>query len=83
MWAAPLFQVFLHMLYDKEVLEESVILQWYLHRRGDISCFESQRKKLRQQISRFITWLQEAEEESDEEDDDNDDEADDEGTSRK
>lgn len=83
MWAAPLFQVFLHMLYDKEVLEESVILHWYLHRRGDISCFEPQRKKLREQISRFITWLQEAEEESDEEDDDNDDDADDEGASRK
>ncbi|KAK2559316.1 Translation initiation factor eIF-2B subunit epsilon [Acropora cervicornis] len=83
MWAAPLFQVFLHMLYDKEVLEESVILHWYLHRRGDISCFEPQRKKLREQISRFITWLQEAEEESDEEDDDNDDDADDEGAARK
>jgi len=35
------------------------------------------------QISRFITWLQEAEEESDEEDDDNDDDADDEGAARK
>lgn len=50
MWAAPLFQVFLHMLYDKEVLEESVILQWYLHKKGDTSGLEPQRKQLRQQV---------------------------------
>lgn len=67
MWAAPLCQTFLHLLYDKEILEEPMILQWYSrkHAGGEDSGFETQRKQLRQQIFRFITWLQEAEEESD------------------
>lgn len=73
MWAASMFQAFLHMLYDKEVLDESVILQWYSHKGGDVIGLETQRKQLRQQISRFITWLQEAEEESDNDDDDDED----------
>ncbi|XP_020606642.1 translation initiation factor eIF-2B subunit epsilon-like [Orbicella faveolata] len=76
MWAAPLCQTFLHLLYDKEILEEPIILQWYsrTHGEGEDSGFEPQRKQLRQQISRFITWLQEAEEESDDDDDDDDEE---------
>ncbi|KAL9984735.1 hypothetical protein ACROYT_G007068 [Oculina patagonica] len=74
MWAAPLCQTFLHLLYDKEILEEPMILQWYSRKPagGEDSGFEPQRKQLRQQISRFITWLQEAEEESDDDDDDDD-----------
>jgi len=76
MWAAPLSKVFLHLLYDKEILEETVILQWYSRKStgGEDSGLEPQRKQLRQQISPFITWLQEAEEESDDDDDDDDDE---------
>lgn len=67
MWASPLCQTFLHLLYDKEILEEALILQWYSRKPtgGEDGSFEPQRKLLRQQISRFITWLQEAEEESD------------------
>lgn len=75
MWASPLCQTFLHLLYDKEILEEALILQWYSRKPtiGEEGSFEPQRKLLRQQISRFITWLQEAEEESDDDDDEDDD----------
>ncbi|CAH3018109.1 unnamed protein product [Porites evermanni] len=78
MWAAPVSQIFLHYLYDKEILEESVILQWFSRKSTGVedSGLEPQRKHLRQQISPFITWLQEAEEESDEDDDDDDDDED-------
>ena len=52
MWAAPLCQTFLHLLYDKEILEEPMILQWYSrkHVGGEDSGFETQRKQLRQQV---------------------------------
>ena len=52
MWAVPLSQVFLHLLYDKEILDESVILQWYSRKPtgGEDSGFEPQRKHLRQQV---------------------------------
>jgi len=52
MWAAPLCQTFLHLLYDKEILEEPIILQWYsrTHGEGEDSGFEPQRKQLRQQV---------------------------------
>lgn len=52
MWAAPLCQTFLHLLYDKEILEEPMILQWYSRKPagGEDSGFEPQRKQLRQQV---------------------------------
>ena len=52
MWAAPLCQAFLHLLYDKEILEEQMILQWYSRKSagGEDSGFELQRKQLRQQV---------------------------------
>lgn len=52
MWAAPMCQTFLHLLYDKEILEEPMILQWYSrkHAGGEDSGFEPQRKQLRQQV---------------------------------
>ena len=52
MWVAPLCQTFLHLLYDKEILEEPIILQWYSrkHAGGEDSGFEQQRKQLRQQV---------------------------------
>lgn len=55
MWAAPQSLVFIHLLYDKEILEESVILQWYLRKPTgtEDSGFELQRKQLRQQVSRI------------------------------
>ena len=55
MWAASMFQAFLHMLYDKEVLDESVILQWYSHKGGDVIGLETQRKQLRQQVCKPVT----------------------------
>lgn len=56
MWAAPLSQHFLHLLYDKEILEEYVILQWYSREPtgGEDSGFEPQRKQLRQQVGRIL-----------------------------
>lgn len=55
MWAAPLCQTFLHLLYDKEILDESVILMWYSRKPagGEDSGFEPQRKQLRQQVRHF------------------------------
>lgn len=55
MWAAPLCQSFLHLLYDKEILDESVILMWYSRKPagGEDSGFEPQRKQLRQQVRYF------------------------------
>ena len=52
MWAAPVSQIFLHYLYDKEILEESVILQWFSRKSTgvDDSGLEPQRKHLRQQV---------------------------------
>lgn len=52
MWAAPLCQTFLHLLYDKEILEEPMILQWYSckHAGGEDGGLEPQRKQLREQV---------------------------------
>ena len=52
MWAAPLCQTFLHLLYDKEILEEPIILQWYSrkHVGGEDGGLEPQRKQLREQV---------------------------------
>ena len=56
MWAAPLSKVFLHLLYDKEILEETVILQWYSRKStgGEDSGLEPQRKQLRQQVGMLV-----------------------------
>ena len=52
MWAAPLCQTFLHLLYDKDILEEPMILQWYSHKHvgGEDGGLEPQRKQLREQV---------------------------------
>ncbi|XP_064608515.1 translation initiation factor eIF2B subunit epsilon-like [Liolophura sinensis] len=57
----------IHLLYEKDILMEQVIIQWY----KDIPQFEEKDAKMavRQQVAPLIQWLQEAEEESDEEDD--------------
>lgn len=56
MWASPLCQTFLHLLYDKEILEEALILQWYSRKPtgGEDGSFEPQRKLLRQQVSLLL-----------------------------
>ncbi|XP_046843954.1 translation initiation factor eIF-2B subunit epsilon-like isoform X2 [Xenia sp. Carnegie-2017] len=63
----PAFQTFLHLMYDKEIFDESVILTWFNSPvQSDDTVSKQIRKKAREQVSRFITWLEEAEEESDE-----------------
>ena len=55
MWAAPVSQIFLHYLYDKEILEESVILQWFSRKSTvEDSGLEPQRKHLRQQVRQWL-----------------------------
>lgn len=51
----------LHLLYEKDILGEDIILKWY--NSGDKS---STAAALRKQVAPFIQWLEEADEESDE-----------------
>ncbi|XP_028397164.1 translation initiation factor eIF-2B subunit epsilon-like [Dendronephthya gigantea] len=61
---SPAFQSFLHLMYDREVFDENVILDWFKSPVDD-SIGNENPKKIRDQVSRFIKWLEEAEEESD------------------
>lgn len=58
----------LHILYNTDVLEEEAILTWYAKSFPDADD-QAQRTQLRQQVTPFINWLNEADEESDEESD--------------
>ncbi|CAB3992205.1 translation initiation factor eIF-2B subunit epsilon-like [Paramuricea clavata] len=62
---SPAFQTFLHLMYDREVFDEGVILDWFKSPSQDDSLGNENQEKIREQVSRFITWLEEAEEESD------------------
>ena len=62
---SPAFQTFLHLMYDREVFDESVILDWFKSPSQDESLGNQNQEKIREQVSRFVTWLEEAEEESD------------------
>ncbi|CDS06747.1 hypothetical protein LRAMOSA09274 [Lichtheimia ramosa] len=65
-----LFLGILQVLYDLDVVEEDSILKWYA---TDASKSGSAAElALRERASKFINWLQEAEEESSEEDSDED-----------
>lgn len=65
-----LFLGILQVLYDMDVVEEDSILKWYA---TDASKSGSAAElALRERASKFINWLQEAEEESSEEDSDED-----------
>jgi len=69
------FATILHQLYQKDILDEDVILKW--HRSPPIPAdfsLEDNYTTLRenQNLTKFITWLQEADEESDEDSDDSD-----------
>ncbi|XP_031835184.1 eukaryotic translation initiation factor 2B subunit epsilon [Nomia melanderi] len=58
----PFLQHLLHLFYDKDVLSEEKILEWY--RSTDKNIDEFQNNKIRTAIQPFIQWLQEAEEDS-------------------
>jgi len=66
---AGIFPTLLHKFYDKDVLDEGVILKWY---NAPIFAEDAEKvkeyKQLRENVlmKRFIKWLMEAEEESDE-----------------
>lgn len=57
----PFLQHLLHMLYDKDILSEDKILEWYKSSDKDV---DSQEEKVRTAIKPFIKWLEEAEEDS-------------------
>ncbi|OAD52498.1 Translation initiation factor eIF-2B subunit epsilon [Eufriesea mexicana] len=60
----PFLQHLLHMLYDKDILSEDKILEWYESNDKDINSHNSQEEKVRNAIKPFIKWLEEAEEDS-------------------
>ncbi|XP_016904320.1 translation initiation factor eIF-2B subunit epsilon [Apis cerana] len=62
----PFLQHLLHMLYDKDILSEEKILEWYKSDDKDIDSLEFQKNKVRTAIKPFIKWLEEAEEDSSE-----------------
>ncbi|KAI8145758.1 nucleotide-diphospho-sugar transferase [Fennellomyces sp. T-0311] len=67
---SKLFVGILQILYNADVVEEDSVLKWYT---SDASKNVSPAElKLRERASKFVDWLQEAEEESSEEDDDSD-----------
>ncbi|XP_076277356.1 eukaryotic translation initiation factor 2B subunit epsilon isoform X2 [Lasioglossum baleicum] len=58
----PCLQHLLHLFYDKDVLSEEKILEWY--RCSDYGTNEIQNNKLIVAVEPFIRWLDEAEEDS-------------------
>lgn len=56
----PFLQHLLHLLYDKDVLSEEKIIEWYESDDKDTEEFQA-RGKIRVAIKPFIKWLQEAE----------------------
>ncbi|XP_003700330.2 eukaryotic translation initiation factor 2B subunit epsilon [Megachile rotundata] len=62
----PFVQHLLHLLYDKDVLSEEKILEWY--ESSDENMDTIQNDKVRTAVKPFIQWLEEAEEDSSDED---------------
>ncbi|XP_076664030.1 eukaryotic translation initiation factor 2B subunit epsilon [Andrena cerasifolii] len=62
----PFLQHLLHLLYDKDIVSEEKILEWY----NDKNMDEFENNKVRAAIQPFIKWLEEAEEDSSGSDDD-------------
>ncbi|KZC07203.1 Translation initiation factor eIF-2B subunit epsilon [Dufourea novaeangliae] len=58
----PFLKHLLHVFYDKDVLSEEKILEWY--RSNDKSINEFQNSNVRTVIRPFIKWLEEAEEDT-------------------
>ncbi|KAF2568689.1 hypothetical protein F2Q68_00027952 [Brassica cretica] len=65
----PLFAQILHVLYEKDVVQEDAILRWAEEKAGA----DEADKVYLQQCESFIQWLKEASEEEDEDDDDEED----------
>ncbi|KAK5771767.1 uncharacterized protein LOC108486214 [Gossypium arboreum] len=61
---AALFPQILHLLYDKEILQEDAILRWADEKEGA----DESDKVFLKRSEKFIQWLREAEEEEDDED---------------
>jgi len=68
----PLFTQILHLLYDKDVLQEDAILRWEEEKAGA----DEADKVYLKQCDTFIQWLKEASEEEDEDDEDEEEEED-------
>ncbi|CAA0374690.1 unnamed protein product [Arabidopsis thaliana] len=66
----PLFTQILHLLYDKDVLQEDAILRWEEEKAGA----DEADKVYLKQCDTFIQWLKEASEEEDEDDEDEEEE---------
>ncbi|KAE8684741.1 uridylate kinase isoform 2 [Hibiscus syriacus] len=60
---ATLFPQILHLLYDKEILQEDALLRWADEKEGA----DEADKVFLKRSEKFIQWLKEAEEEDDEE----------------
>ncbi|KAK8477865.1 hypothetical protein V6N11_013825, partial [Hibiscus sabdariffa] len=58
---AALFPQVLHLLYDKEILQEDAILRWADEKEGA----DESDKVFLKRSEKFIQWLKEAEEEED------------------
>ncbi|XP_021282066.1 translation initiation factor eIF-2B subunit epsilon isoform X3 [Herrania umbratica] len=58
---SPLFAQILHLLYDKDILEEDAILRWADEKEGA----DESDKVFVQHAEKFLQWLREAEEEED------------------
>ncbi|EGD83112.1 hypothetical protein PTSG_12074 [Salpingoeca rosetta] len=72
--ARPCFQTLLYTLYDKEVLDEDAILQWFRgYHPGEGA--ERPQAHIYEQARRFVKWLEEAEEEDDDDVDDDENDA--------
>ncbi|XP_012234558.1 translation initiation factor eIF2B subunit epsilon [Linepithema humile] len=63
----PYTQHLLHQFYDRDILSEEKILEWYETTNEDTDVLHS---KVRNAVQPFIKWLREAEEDSTESDDD-------------
>ncbi|XP_026674686.1 translation initiation factor eIF-2B subunit epsilon [Ceratina calcarata] len=59
----PFLQHLLHLFYEKDVLTEEKIFEWYESEDRDTDDFEA-RNKVRAAVQPFIKWLEEAEEDS-------------------
>ncbi len=51
---SPAFQTFLHLMYDREVFDESVILDWFKSPSQDDSLGNEGQEKIREQVRQAV-----------------------------